>query len=245
MRIRSSNPMFKYATYDNVSQETATYTGVVTKSAFILAIVALTALYTGSIFPSIITSMPTLLGILIGAPIIAIISVIIVHKNPALGALFSFLYAVCEGLFLGVISTIYALQFGGDIILSALTVTFGVVFAMLFLYRSGIIRVGPFFRRLMTSMLFGLIFSSLFLFIIVMISGGFTGVTFGLYTGIVVISVIIATFYLLIDFDNITQLVESGASKEYEWSLSLGLAVTIVWLYIEILRLLAILASRD
>ena len=115
---------------------------------------------------------------------------------------------------------------------------------MLVLYNTGIIRVGTFFRRFMMSMLFGLIGASLLMLILVLFSGGFTGGLYTMYVGIVVVSCIISALYLLIDFDNISNLVSAGAGKEYEWSLSLGLTVTIVWLYIELLRLVAIISRR-
>ena len=69
-------------------------------------------------------------------------------------------------------------------------------------------------------------------------------ILYSFYVAIVLVSVVISSLYLLIDFDNVTRYVEAGAPKNMEWSLSLGLVVTIVWIYIELLRFLAIIANR-
>ena len=124
----------------------------------------------------------------------------------------------------------------------ALIGTFGVLAGMLFLYTTGIIRVGPFFKRALFSMMIGILLASVVLFIL-----GLTGSSAfeGFYIAVVLISVVVSSLYLLVDFDRITHYVQSNAPKEYEWSLSLGLVVTIVWVYIELLRLFAILASKD
>jgi uncharacterized YccA/Bax inhibitor family protein len=244
MRFRSSNPVFKYGDFSNESSYSATYSGVASKTGFLLAIIALVAMYIGAEWELMFTSFTQLIVILIAAPIIAIISVIVAHKNPAIAWIFSIIYALCEGAFLGIITAIYANIYGGDVVRIALTATFGVFASMLVLYSTGIIRVGTFFRRFMMSMLFGLIGASLLMLILVLFSGGFTGGLYTMYVGIVVVSCIISALYLLIDFDNISNLVSAGAGKEYEWSLSLGLTVTIVWLYIELLRLVAIISRR-
>ncbi len=242
MRFRGQNPVYKYGDYteryDNADQ--ATYTGVVAKTGFILGIIAVVALYFA--YTLEITSFGTNVLIpLLVAPIIAIIAIIVTHRNPAIAMFSSIVYAICEGVFLGFISGIVAWAYGGEIVQTALIGTFGVLGGMLFLYSTGIIRVGNFFRRAMFAMLIGLVLSSLVLLVL-----AFTNVQLfsGLYFGIVVLSVIISSLYLLVDFDNITRYVEGGAPKQTEWSLSLGLAVTLVWLYVEILRLLVIIAGR-
>lgn len=242
MRLRSSNPVYKYGDFTSVGGDTASYSGVVTKTGILLAIIAGVAMYfgstldfTGGIGGGIFT--------IILAPIIAMIMVILAHRNTEMAWAFSLVYAAAEGVFLGFISAIYAYMYGNDIVLTALVATFGVLSAMLFLYSSGIIRVGNVFRRFMMSALFGLIGASLFLFIFALFGGLSSQLGYSLYVGIVLISVVVSSLFLLVDFDNVTKLVNAGASKDYEWSLSLGLVVTIVWLYIELLRLIAIIAG--
>jgi uncharacterized YccA/Bax inhibitor family protein len=245
MRFRGENPVFKNAdfsrAYDQVDQ--ASYGGVTTKTTFLLGIIAVVAMYMAyrleinNIGPSLIIG-------LIVAPIVAIIMVVVTNRNPQIAFITATIYALCEGALLGIVSGIFAYAFGGEIIQMALFATFGVLAGMLFLYSTGIVRVGPFFRRLMFSMLIGLVFTGLVLLVLALAGVAFQ--TFEtLYLGIIVISVIVSSLYLLIDFDNITQFVEAGAPKNMEWSLALGLVATIVWLYIELLRLIAILASRN
>lgn len=244
MRIRSANPMYKYGDFTGESSYQATYGGVSLKTGLLLAIVAIVALFSASQLEGMFENPTQLLVFLIASPILAIISVVVAHRKPHVAFIFAPLYAICEGVFLGVISALYAMIYGDAVVTTALTATFGVLGTMLFLYSTGIIRVGTFFRRFMMSALIGLIGASLLLLVVTLVSGGFTAGTYGLYIGIVVISVIISSLFLLIDFDNISNYVESGAGKEYEWSLALGLTVTIVWLYIELLRLVAILSRR-
>ena len=244
MRYRSTNPVLKYGDFSNVGSETATYSGVALKTGILLAIIAGVAMYFGSTL-DFTGDIGGAIFTIILAPIVAIIMVILAHKNTQMAWVFSLVYAAAEGIFLGFISGLYAYFFGNEIVLTALVATFGVLSAMLFLYSTGIIRVGSTFRRFMMSALFGLIGASLFLFIFALFGGLNTQLGYTLYAGIVIISVIISALYLLIDFDNVSKLVSAGASKEYEWSLALGLVVTIVWLYIELLRLIAIISRRN
>ena len=238
MRFRGDNPVYKYGNYDQSYSDvdSATYGGVVTKTSILLGIIAVTALYFANNLSIETLSISTLIPVFI-APIVAIIAVIMTHRMPQIAFATSILYGICEGVFLGFISAIYAFAFGGEIIQMALVGTFGVLAGMLFLYSTGLIRVGNFFRRLMFSALIGLIFVSL-IFVVLSFTNlvSFAGF-YNIYIGIVVISVIISSLFLLVDFDNITKYVEANAPKESEWSLALGLVVTIVWVYIELLRL--------
>ena len=242
MRIRGENPVFRHAQYEYGYDDAnaSTYGGVVTKTSYILGIIAIVAMYLAYTLNFNDLGIGVF-GPLIGAPIIALIAVIITHRNPALGFITSTVYAIAEGVFLGFISALVAYAYGGELVQMALVGTFGVLAGMLFLYSTGIIKVGPFFRRLMFSILIGLLLSSVVLIILALTGAA---VFYDFYVAIVVISVIVSSLFLLIDFDRITHFVQSGAPKEFEWSMSLGLAVTLVWIYIELLRLLIILAGR-
>jgi uncharacterized YccA/Bax inhibitor family protein len=247
MRIRGRNPVYKYAErngyYDDSSTYTASISGVVMKTTYLLTIVALFALYFAYRLNLESFQMGNAIVIAIIAPIVALIAVIVTHVKPEIGLFTTLIYAGAEGTFIGFISAIFAYAYGGEIIQMALVGTFSVLAGMLFLYSTGIIRVTSFFRKLLMSALVGLLLSSLMLLIL-----SFTGIsagTFsGLYIGIVVLSVVISSLFLLYDFDLITRYVDGGAPKSTEWSLSLGLVVTIVWLYLELLRLFAIIAGR-
>ena len=221
----------------------ASYSGVVMKTTLLFALLGLSGLYTGY---QLITTGQIQGGIwtLIGSAIGAFIAVIIATMKPRLAPFFSVIYALLEGVFLGAISAIYTLQFGDMIVPTALVSTGGVFMAMLLLYKSGVITVGPMFRRVMFTMLVGVMITYLFMFI-----AGFFGffesaLGMNIYLVIVIISAGLAAFFLLIDFDNIKNLVDAGADKQYEWVLSLSLVVTVVWLYIELLKILAILSSE-
>ncbi len=243
MRYRTTNPVMRHMQKEAsiATSNTATYAGVVSKTSLMLLIMLVVGTFTaGALIQQgeVFGGMP----LLIGAPIVAIICVFIAMSKPDLAPLFSIIYALMQGAFLGVISGIYTLVFGDHIVTTALLATGGVFAAMLFLYRSGIIRVGSTFRKIMMSILFGLLLANLFLFVASIFGADIYGNMFGFYVLVVVIGVVAASIFLLLDFDNITQLVEAGADKKYEWSLGLSLVVTIVWLFVEMLRLLAIIA---
>ncbi len=243
MRFRGRNPVYSRAEYGGYSEVSATYAGVTVKTAFLLAIIASIALYFGSSldFETNITGM--IITALV-SPIVALVMVVLAHRKVELASIFSIIYAVFEGVFLGFISAIAASYAGSDAVLMALLATFGVLFGMLILYGTGIIRVSQGFKRFLFSALIGLILASFFMIIMAMTGLLDTHAGYSFYITIVLFSVVISSLYLLVDFDNITNLVESGAGKEYEWSLSLGLVVTIVWLYIELLRLIVVITGR-
>lgn len=246
MRFRGENPVYKYGNYEQSYSDidSATYGGVVTKTAILLGIIAVTALYFANTLNFNAIGANVIVPMIV-APIIAIIAVIMTHRMPQIAFATSIVYGICEGVFLGFISAIYAFAFGGEVVEIALIGTFGVLAGMLFLYSTGLIRVGNFFRRLMFSALIGLLFVSLTMVVLSLLGAlNFAGF-YNIYIGIVVISVIISSLYLLVDFDNITRYVQANAPKEAEWGLALGLVVTIVWVYVELLRLVAIIAARD
>ena len=243
MRFRGANPVYSRMEYAESYGDSATYTGVTQKSGLLLAIIAVIALYFGASLNFEAGIGLAIITVII-SPIIAIISVIVAHRKTELAWIFSLIYATAEGIFLGFISALFAHYYGTEVVTMALLATFGVLSGMLFLYSTGIIRVGEYFRRVMFSMLIGLVFASLILMVMFMFGGIDTQGGYSFYVGIVVLSVIVSSLYLLVDFDNITKIVEAGAGKEYEWMLALGLVVTIVWLYIELLRLIVIITGR-
>lgn len=180
---------------------------------------------------------------LIATPIIAFISVIVAMRNPSLAPYFAFIYAMTQGIFMGAISGVYELSFGDGIVSTALMATIGVFLAMGFLYTSGLVKVTSRFRRVMFTLLLGLVFTSVVL-LILSLFGALGGLSLGFLLFISAISSVVAALYLLIDFDNIAQLIASGADRQYEWVFALSMMVTLVWLYIELLRLIAILSRR-
>ncbi|MDX1479552.1 MAG: Bax inhibitor-1/YccA family protein, partial [Saprospiraceae bacterium] len=175
-----------------------------------------------------------------GGAIAGLIIVIIAVFNRKRSALWAPLYAGFEGLFVGGVSAMYA-TLGGGIILQAVSLTLLVFFVMLVIYKSGIIPVTNKFRTGVI-MATGAIF---LLYVISMVMSMFgvhmpmihEGGTFGILFSIGVIG--IAALNLLLDFDLFEKAEEYQAPDYMEWFAGMSLLITIVWIYIEVLRLLS------
>ncbi|OBJ67905.1 Bax inhibitor-1/YccA family protein [Mycobacterium sp. 1274756.6] len=158
-------------------------------------------------------------------------------------------YAALEGLFLGAISFLFANVVvsganAGVLIGQAVMGTFGVFFGMLVVYKTGAIRVTPKFTRMVVAALFGalvLMLGNLVLHLFGIEMGLRNGGPLAIIFSLVCIG--IAAFSFLIDFDAADQMVRAGAPEKAAWGIALGLTVTLVWLYIEILRLLSYFQS--
>ncbi len=246
MRFRTMNPVFRRVSHESAfaTEDAASYSGVISKSALLLAIM----FFFGALSMNRLIGQAELppggIAMLIAAPIIGLICVIVAMTKPQAARIASIIYAVAQGTFLGVISGMYEIIYQNHIVATALVATGGVFAAMLFLYASGLVRVSNMMRKILFTALLGLVITS-FVLMLLFAFGGFSyEQNIGLIFAIVVISVIVASLYLLVDFDNIERMVKAGAPKHYEWVLSLGLLVTLVWLYVELLRLIAILQRR-
>ncbi len=238
--MRTANPVFrnleKHDTY--VVDQTASYQGIIIKTSLLLAIavisgyLAITQLTFEQLVPVLFTSM-----------IVAFISVLVSQFVPRLAMPFGLLYALSEGVLLGTITSLIDQAYPG-VAVTAVIATVTVFAVMLFLYSSRAIRVTTRFRRVMTSILlsflvFFVIFGILSLFNL------YVPVNNGLAIGISAIFIVFGAFMLTLDFDRAESIVNSDADRVYEWVVSIGLMVTLVWIYVELLRLLAILASRN
>jgi uncharacterized YccA/Bax inhibitor family protein len=146
-------------------------------------------------------------------------------------------YAAAQGLALGTVSRIYNEAYSG-IVGQAVIGTLCAFGGILIAYRSGKIRVTPKFTRIMVGALIGyVVFSLITLFT------GRPGGSLGLL--IAVGAVALATFFLVLDFDQIERTIAAGAPQQESWRMAFGLMVTIVWLYMEVLRLLSILRNNE
>lgn len=150
-------------------------------------------------------------------------------------------YAAVEGVFVGAVSSFYNQQFGDGIVVQAVLATLAVFAGMFVAYKSGLIKVTAKFRRIMTMALFGYL-----IFAVVNVVYSFAahqqfgfGGSGALGIGISLFATGLAAFTLALDFDSIDRAIATGAPAKYSWLLSHGLIVTIVWLYLEMLRLLA------
>lgn len=226
---------------------------VVTKTGItlgVLSVVAVLSYFLVSGNQSL--AMPfTLIGSLGGLALVLIATFGRKQDNPAI----VLSYAALEGLFLGAISWVFGNVLvqgisAGALITQAVLGTIGVFFGMLVVYKTGAIRVTPKFTRFMVASMVGVLVLMLGNFVLGMFGVG-GGEGMGLRSGgplAIIFSLVvigIAAFSFLLDFDSADQLIRAGAPEKAAWGVALGLTVTLVWLYLEILRLLSYFYSSD
>jgi uncharacterized YccA/Bax inhibitor family protein len=176
--------------------------------------------------------------ILIGLAILTV-------TRPALAVFTGVLYALGQGAVVGSISKVYESFYDG-IVFQAILATVAVFVAMLFLYATRIIRVTERVRSVIIVATLGVALFILFTFLLSIFGADVPLIT-GSSTGALIFTIlliIVAALNLLLDFSVIEQGVRAGAPRAFSWFAAFGLMVTIIWLYIEMLRLLAIMASR-
>lgn len=244
--MRSGNPSLKNESFQNFKDvgtgRKMTIQGTVNKTFILLLLVLVTFVYSWNQFLSSPNSaMPLILIGAIGGLIVALITIFIPKVSPFTAPL----YALLEGLFVGAVSAQYEVQYGG-IVFQAVLLTIGVLLSLLLAYKSGFIKVTQNFRL-------GVVAATGAIFVVYLISfiGSFFGFNIphlheatplGIIISIVI--VIIAALNLVLDFDFIENASERGVPKYFEWYGAFGLLVTLIWLYLEILRLLSKIRSR-
>jgi uncharacterized YccA/Bax inhibitor family protein len=175
----------------------------------------------------------------IGGLVLAMVNVFSKTVKPAL----VIAYAAFQGLALGTLSNMYNTVYDG-IVSQAILVTISAFAAMLFAYKSGRIRVTPKFTKVLMTALLGY-------FVLAMVSlvGSFFGASLYSIGGFGLIlaagGMVLAAFFLILDFDQIQNSINAGVPQTESWRAAFGLMVTIVWLYMEVLRLLSILRGND
>jgi len=244
---KTTNPVLSEKRFENIHSQAGVFTESMTLSGTInkTLLLFLLLLITGSLswrmtLSGSINSGIFIWGGAIGGLIVAIFTVMKPEKSPITAPI----YALLEGLFVGSISAMYS-QFYSGIIIQAVGLTLSIMFVMLVLYRTGIIKATPKFKK-------GIIIATggvAVFYVLNLIAGAFgSGVDFfklgtiGIVLSLVII--VIAAMNLILDFDLIEKGVSSGQPKYVEWFAGFGLMVTLVWLYLEILRLLALLSRR-
>lgn len=251
--MRTSNPALNEKVFSSTRSvgETMTISGAVNKTFILLALVVFAALYTWNLFYTQLSKagpqaaaqavMPWMITGVIAGLIVAMVTIFKKTWAPATAPA----YAVLEGLALGGISAFFEVQFPG-IVIQAVALTLGTLFALLVAYKSGLIRATENFRLGVVAATGGIMVVYLISFFGRMFFGwqmpfihdsGPMGIAFSLFV------VVVAALNLVLDFD----FIEKGhgvAPKYMEWFAAFGLVVTLVWLYLEILRLLSKLRNR-
>ncbi|MDI9917055.1 Bax inhibitor-1/YccA family protein [Rhodococcus sp. IEGM 1379] len=220
---------------------------VVTKTGITLGVLTLTAII--SYF--LVNNNPDLASpFVIGGGLVGLVLVLVATfgrkmDNPAI----VLAYAVAEGFFLGALSFMFTapIEAAGGISAStligqAVLGTFGVFFGMLVVYKTGAIRVTPRLTRMIIGALIGVVVLSLGNLLATVISGGSFNILRDGGPMAIIFSLFcigLAAFSFLLDFDAADQLIRAQAPEKAAWGVALGLTVTLVWLYVEILRLLS------
>ncbi len=262
MANRSSNPAFRnigntaptaatlqdmysqpaYAPPPNVTQRYLTLDDVIAKTVTVLVVALVSAV--GTIYLQTSGIAPNIYSLIVPAAIVGfILALVVIFKqssNPAL----ILAYAVAEGVFLGGITGIFE-SFGPEyagIGFQALAATLGVFIGMLVVYKTGAIRVTPKFTKMIIGAMIGVV-ALLVVNMIASLLGFNMGVRDGGTLSIIIslVIIVVAALSFLLDFDAIEKAIKQGAPAKTAWYFAFGLMVTLVWLYLEILRLLSYL----
>ena len=247
--FNSSNPTLTEKSFNRSmgvpGSGTMTFGGTLNKFGFLFLMVMATAFYVWN-EASVGNGIQ---GYMIGGMIGGLVVAIVLMFKPQLAQYLAPAYALLEGLVIGGISSMYNNAFDAvapGIVTQAVILTFGTAIAMYLLYTFRIIRVTERFRSIMFAAIGGIALFYLITFILSLFGVQVTGLHNGsmLSIGISIAITAIAALSLLLDFDRIEQGTAMGAPKYMEWYCAFGLLVTLVWLYIEILRLLGNLYGR-
>ena len=235
---RSGNPAFtrNFENTETFSQtERMTLDGAVNKTAILLA------LCFGGAFAG--WNVPALM--LPGAIIGLVLALVTIFRSPSKAGATAPFYAAFQGMALGGITVFYEMQFPG-IAIQAIGLTFGILASLLFCYKSGLIKPTENFRLMVVSATMGIMLLYFVSFIMSLFGSGIGFIhSNGLFgIGLSLFIVGIASLNLVLDFDYIEDGADRGLPKYMEWYGAFSLMVTLIWLYLEILRLLAKLRSR-
>ena len=214
---------------------------VVVRTATLFAVLLATAGYTYFVWK------PTNLLPIIGAALVGFALVMVISFSKKIRPPLMLAYAAIEGVFVGGISYVYGSYFGGDLIPQAVLGTLAAFATMLALYKTGVVRNSPRFQKTLIIAAVGYLVFGL----VNLLLSAFTGWQ-SVYSGggllpilISAFGVVLASFFLILDFDFVEQGIRNGLPQEFAWTAAFGLVVTLVWLYLEILRLLAILRGDN
>lgn len=243
----SSNPILKDKTFSKEASLTSsaamTINGTVEKTFILVLITVIASIYTwrqfffdgGGINPAASMS-----GWIIGGALGGFAVAIAITFMKKYAAFLAPIYAILEGVFLGAISALFESMYPG-IVMNAVLGTFGTFLFMLFAYRTGLIKVTEKLRSIITTATGAIVIMYLMSWVLGMFGVGMPMLHgSGLMSiGISLFIIVVAAFNLLLDFDMIERASAMGAPKYMEWFGAFGILVTLIWLYIEFLRLLS------
>ncbi|MDD3034826.1 MAG: Bax inhibitor-1/YccA family protein [Bacteroidales bacterium] len=243
-----SEKIFRTNQATSASTGTMTVKGTATKSLILILMILAGAMYTWKIAYEAINPaslQPWMWGGVIGGFVVAMI----ISFKPIWAQYLAPIYAVLEGLFLGAISAVFSQAFAATapgIVMNATLLTILTAVVMLIIYRTNLIKVDGKFARIMS-----IAIGAIALYYIVSMVLSLFGVNLTmlhnsgpLSIGISLVIIGVAAFSLLLDYEFIVRASESGAPKYMEWYGAFGLMVTLVWLYLEILKILAKFAGN-
>ncbi len=245
--MRTGNPTLNDKTFSKTQvsglEKTMTIQGTTNKTFFLLALLVAVAgwAWTGGIPEEFMA--PALIGSSILGLIVALITIFFKKASPTTAPI----YALVQGVVIGLISKFFESSYPG-IVLQAAILTFGTLFSLLFLYKSRLIKVTANFKLGITAATGGIFLVYIANFVLsffgfgmsipMIHESGLIGIGFSAFV------VIIAALNLVLDFDFIENASQRETPKYMEWYAAFGLMVTLIWLYLEILRLLAKIRSR-
>lgn len=247
--FNSSNPTLNEKSFNRSISipgvETMTFRGTLNRFGLLFIMVMVTAFYVWNEASVGNNIQGYVMGGAIGGLVLALVLVFKQQWAQYLAPA----YAMLQGLVIGGISSIYNNAFATvapGIVMQAVMLTFGTAIAMFALYHFGIIKVTDRFKSIMVSAIGGIMIFYLINFVLSLFDMQIPGLHQGslMSIGISIVITAIAALSLLLDFDRIEQGAAMGAPKYMEWYCAFGLLVTLVWLYIEILRLLGNIYGR-
>lgn len=246
---KSSNPALSNKIFSKAGfasdTEVMTLQGTLNKALLMLVLVILGAAYTWRVFFESVNPASVMPWMLVGG-IGGFITSLVVIFAPKTSPYTAPIYSLLEGLFLGGISAYFASSYGAGIIIQAVGLTLAVFFLMLLAYRSGTIRATGKFKVMVLAATGAIALTYFVSFILSFFGIGLGFIhgngTFGIIFSLIVVGV--AALNIIIDLDFIDRAAAMRAPKYMEWYGAFGLMVTLIWLYIEILKLLAKLRRR-
>jgi uncharacterized YccA/Bax inhibitor family protein len=214
---------------------------VVVKTVTLLGLTGLSAAAAWVLVPDALTGAAWIGAALIGLVLGLVISFSRSAANPAL----VIAYAVVEGVFVGMVSKTFETFYNG-IVMQAVVATFGVFFLMAMLYKMRVIRATPKFTRGLIAVMAGL-FGVMMINLVLSLFGVNTGLRDGgmLAIGFSAVCIVVASLSFILSFHEVEEGVRMGLPQKYSWTAAFGILVSLVWLYIEILRLLSYLQGDD